>query len=458
MSVFDVFYYAGALIITLGVLITFHEFGHYWVARHFGVKVLRFSVGFGKSLWTRRAGPDQTEYTVAAIPLGGYVKMLDEREGEVAEAERDRAFNNQSLGVRTAIVAAGPIFNFVLAILLYWVMFMIGVQGLKPIVGDIDPQSAAEQAGLLEGDQITAVGDAPVSTWKGVVLALLNQSMDKARIELRVTTTDGADIVRIMDAPSLEQEGNILENTGIHPGSPKLDAVIDEVVAAGAAEAAGLQVGDRILSSDDTRIESWTQWVTLVRASPQQAMQIAIERDGEQLQLTITPGIKESDEGEQRGFIGARVRVPEGFEETWASWRATQQFGPVEAFGQALGKSWEMTSLTLRLLGKMLTGQATVKNLSGPLSIAQYAGQSASIGLAQFLGFLALVSLSLGILNLMPVPVLDGGHLLFYLIEFVRGKPLSEDAMVWGQKVGIFLLLGLMTIAFYNDLNRLFGP
>lgn len=456
MSVFDFFYYAAALVVTLGVLITFHEFGHYWVARRCGVKVLRFSVGFGSALWSRRYGPDQTEYTLAALPLGGYVKMLDEREGEVAEAERGRAFNNQSLGKRTAIVIAGPLFNFVLAIALYWVMYMVGVAGLKPYVGEVEAGSYADQAGLIKGDQITAVGGTDTPTWKGVVLAMLDQAMDGDTVELQIQGADGASLIRVMQAPSLQQEGNLLENIGLEPGSPTLPPVLDEVVAGGAAERAGLQAGDRVVEADGEPIDSWLQWVKLVRAGPDKPMNISVDRDGQSLEMQITPTRKLGDDGEH-GQVGARVRVPDDFQQTWDSWRAVEQFGPVAALGQALSKTWDMSVLTLRLLGKMLTGQATVKNISGPLSIAQFAGQSASIGVAQFLGFLALVSLSLGILNLLPVPVLDGGHLLYYLIEFLRGKPLSEDAMLWGQKVGMILLLGLMTLAFYNDLNRLFG-
>ena len=456
MSVFDFFYYAAALVVTLGVLITFHEFGHYWVARRCGVKVLRFSVGFGTALWSRRYGADQTEYTLAALPLGGYVKMLDEREGEVAEAERERAFNNQSLGKRTAIVIAGPLFNFVLAILLYWVMYMVGVSGLKPFIGEVGAGSYAEQAGLLKGEQITAVGGIATPTWKGVVLAMLDQGMDSDTLELQVQGRDGASLVRVMQAPSLQQEGNLLENVGLEPGSPTLPPVLDEVIAGGAAEQAGLMAGDRVVAADGEPIDSWLQWVKRVRAGPGEPMNISVERDGQLLEMQITPASKLDEDGEH-GQVGARVRVPDDFQQSWDSWRAVEQFGPVDALAQALGKTWDMSVLTLRLLGKMLTGQASVKNISGPLSIAQFAGQSASIGIAQFLGFLALVSLSLGVLNLLPVPVLDGGHLLYYLIEFLRGKPLSEAAMLWGQKVGMMLLLGLMTLAFYNDLNRLFG-
>jgi len=290
-----------------------------------------------------------------------------------------------------------------------------------------------------------------------VILAMLDQSMDGTTLELDIETADGQRVVRVMQAPSLEEEGNLLDNSGLQPGQPALLPVIDEVVDGGAASEAGLLPGDRVVSADGQRMDSWSQWVKLVRAAPGQVLMVAIERDGGMLDKLITPGVKSDDEGEH-GYIGARVRVPDDFKQTWESWRAVQQFGPLAAFGEALEKTWDMSVLTLRLLGKMLTGQASVKNISGPLSIAQFAGQSASIGLSQFLGFLALVSLSLGVLNLLPVPVLDGGHLLYYLIEFLRGKPLSEDVMIWGQKIGITLLLGLMTLAFYNDLNRLFGP
>lgn len=457
MSFLDLLYYAGALIVTLGLLITFHEFGHYWVAKRCNVKVLRFSVGFGKALWSRRAGPDQTEYRVAALPLGGYVKMLDEREGEVAEGERARAFNTQSVGKRTAIVAAGPLFNFVLAILLYWIMYMVGVVGLKPILGEVPPGTAAAEAGLVEGDRIDQVGGTPVSTWKGLVLALLDHALDGPQVEFTVTRATGEQVVRVMQAPSLADQGSILENSGLQPGSPHLSPVIDEVVAGGAADIAGLTPGDRITLADGGAIDSWSQWVDVVRAKPGAAIAVEVIRDGRPLQLTLTPAVKQTDDGEQ-GYIGARVRVSDEARAAWEAWRAVQRYGVAEAFGQALDKTWEMSVLTLRLVGKMLTGEATVRNLSGPISIAQYAGQSASIGLAQFLGFLALVSLSLGILNLMPVPVLDGGHLLYYFIEFVRGKPLSDEAVIWGQKVGVVLLLGLMTLAFYNDLDRLLSP
>ncbi len=443
-----------SFVVALGILITVHEFGHFWVARRLGVKVLRFSIGFGRPLWRRTGRVDGTEYVIAAIPLGGYVKMLDEREGPVVPEERDRAFNRQSLKVRSAIVAAGPLFNFLFAILAFWLIFVTGDTGTRPWIGSVAPDSLAWQAGFRPDDEVLAVADRSTPTWESAVYALLRESVEDRDLPVRVRDADGVEQVRMLPGQRLArlaEEGNILDGIGLTPKRPTLPPVIGRVVPGEAAERAGLRTGDRILSVDGARVDSWNGLVEMVRQNPGRILRLEVERGGSWIELSLPVGVREAD-GRRIGRIGAGVEVPEGL---YDAYRAEFRLGPLEAVGAATAKTWDMSLFMLRMLGRMLTGEASVKNLSGPISIAQTAGRTASYGLVYFLKFLALVSISLGVLNLLPVPVLDGGHLLFFLIEALKGSPLSEEWQLQGQRIGIAILLALMGLAFYVDIARL---
>jgi regulator of sigma E protease len=443
-----------AFIVALGILISFHEYGHFWVARKFDVKILRFSIGFGKPLWKKYFGRDKTELVIAAVPLGGYVKMLDEREGSVPPHERDRAFNRKPLGQRTLIVLAGPVFNFIFAIFAYWVMYMVGLTGLKPVVGEISPASIAASAGIKVEDEIIAVGGRKTVTWTMVVDALLNDIMRTSEVKftLRDAQTREREVWVNISSISIDDiaETGILETLGIKPRQFIVPAIIGEVQAGLAAGRAGLKAGDRIIAADGNPVSNWTDWVDYVRAHPDADIHVEIQRNEERLTLVLRPERKILESGEVIGFIGASNQPPDMLV-------AEESYSFFPAFAKALVRTWDMSWLTLRMLGKMLTGDASVKNLSGPISIAQYAGQSAQNGIAAFLWFLGIVSVSLGVLNLLPVPLLDGGHLMYYLVEFVKGRPVSESAQILGQQIGLALLFGLMILVFYNDIMRLFG-
>ncbi|GAB6068564.1 sigma E protease regulator RseP [Methylothermus subterraneus] len=438
-------------ILALGVLITFHEFGHFWVARRLGVKVLRFSIGFGAPLWRYRKSPEDTEFVVGALPLGGYVKMVDEREGEVAAADLPYAFNRQPLLVRAAIVAAGPLFNLLLAVLLYWIVGVGGETGLKPIVGQVEPNSLAAQAGFQKGDEIVAIGGEEAPTWTQVITLLFAEVVERQTIPVEVLTPAGDRRVLILEIPKeLAENPNLLgQKLGLKPFEPPLPPVLAQVEPGSPAKASGLRPGDRIVAVDDVPIEDWRQLVEIVRKRPKQPLKLKVERQNQILTLTLTPEETPNHEGR----IGAGVKVAP---ELYAPYRVTYRLGPVEALVAAVGKTFEFSWLTLKMLGKMLIGEASVQNLSGPISIAQYAGQSAALGISYFLKFLAVVSISLGVVNLLPIPVLDGGHLTFYLVEAVRGKPLSEQAMARFQQIGMAILIALMALAMFLDIQRLF--
>ncbi|HHJ17710.1 MAG TPA: RIP metalloprotease RseP [Gammaproteobacteria bacterium] len=444
-----------AFIVAISILVAVHEFGHFWVARKLGIRVLRFSIGFGKPLWIRRFGSDATEFAISALPLGGYVKMLDEREGEVAPEDIPRAFNRQPLWARSAVLLAGPMFNFLFAIAAYWLIFVSGVPGWRPVVGEIAPQSVAAEAGFQERDEFVSVAGKPAPTWDAATLELLDAALAGSKVEVKVRRPDTTQRILYIDfstVPDALDKGGLLNNLGLSVWRPRIPAVIDRVVPGAPAEQAGLQAGDRVISVDGKPVEHWGEWVKYVRARPLQTLRVGVLRGAEELEITLVPRAKE-DKGKTIGQIGAYVRNPGDAH----NMRTEVRYGVFEAGGKSLHKTWEMTTLTLRTLWGMLAGRASVENISGPISIAQYAGSSASSGLTSFLRFLAIVSISLGVLNLLPVPVLDGGHLLYNVIEWLRGKPLSEAAQQVGQQVGILLLLALMSIAFYNDLSRVFG-
>ncbi|MBU1191999.1 MAG: RIP metalloprotease RseP [Gammaproteobacteria bacterium] len=449
-----VLFSAAAFVLALGVLIAVHEFGHYWVARRAGVKVLRFSLGFGKPLWRHTYGADQTEFVLAAIPLGGYVKMLDEREGEVPAQDLSRAFNRKPLPQRMAVVVAGPAFNFLFAIFAYWALFIYGVPGVKPMLDVPEPTGLAAQSGIEERDLLLAIDGKSTPTWDVAIMQLLDGALDRKRLALDVESVDGHKRTLYLDltqAEGLLDRGDLLDALGLKAWRPVLPAVIDRVVADAAAAVAGLQPGDRIVSADGQIIADWDAWVSYVQQRPEQSIQVQIERDGAQLELSLRPDRAEIDDG-VIGRIGAYVRMPP---ELGAELRTETRYGPVAALQKSVAKTWDMSVLTLRTLWKMVVGEASLDNISGPISIAQYAGQSASIGLGTFLSFLAIVSISLGVLNLLPVPVLDGGHLMYYLIELLKGSPVSERTEMLGQRIGIAVLFALMSLALFNDFARL---
>ncbi|MFU8820336.1 MAG: RIP metalloprotease RseP [Gammaproteobacteria bacterium] len=443
-----------AFIVAIGVLVAVHEFGHFWVARRLGIKVLRFSIGFGRPLW-RRSGADGTEYWVSAIPLGGYVKMLDEREGDVAPDDLPRAFNRQSPSRRIAVLFAGPAFNFLFAIAVYWIMFVVGVPAVKPLIGAIEPGSAAAEAGLRSGDRIVAVDGSSTDTMMAAQLGLLKAMVPGGRATLELEAPDGnrrtAHIEYVGDTHALTEPGAMFPGLGIGLWRPQIPAVIGELVPEGTAAASGLEPGDRVLSVDGRPVAGWDELVAVVRARPGETVDVVLERAGATRSLALFIGAAD-DEGQRVGRIGAGPRVTA---DLWDPVRTEQRFGPVGAIGQAVGETWRMSALTVTMMGRMVLGQVSVKNISGPINIAQAAGFTAAAGLTAFLSFLAIVSISLGIINLLPIPLLDGGQIVYQCVEVAKGSPVSERAQIIGQQVGILLLLMLMTFAFYNDIVRL---
>lgn len=448
-------FYLAAFAVVIGVLVVFHELGHYVAARFCGVKVLRFSFGFGRILWRKRLGADQTEWAISLFPLGGYVKMLDEREGEVGAAEAHRAFNRQGVGKRSLIVAAGPAANFLLAILLYWAVFIHGTEELLPLLGTPPAGTSAATAAIRNGEQVRAVDGRPVATWNDLRWQLLQKAVDQDSVELE-TIADGNIVFRRLPLAAAGEkgwEGDPLERLGIRFFRPDLPPVIGKLVASAPGARAGMQAGDRILAIDGAAVATWYEVVERIRDGAGRKLHFDLDRGGAAIAVEVVPEAV-SEHGKMVGKIGVAVAESP---DTQRPLRVFVSYGVGESFQLAVMETWNKSVFTLAMMGKMLTGEVSWKNLSGPVTIADYAGQSARLGLDYYLRFMALVSISLGVLNLLPVPVLDGGHLLYHMIEVVRRRPLSERAMEIGQRIGLSILFALMAFAFFNDLSRLFN-
>ncbi|MDZ7593439.1 MAG: RIP metalloprotease RseP [Thiobacillus sp.] len=439
-------------LIAIGILVVVHEFGHYLAARLAGVKVLRFSVGFGKPLLSRRFGRDRTEWVLSALPFGGYVKMLDEREGDVPAAEAHRSFNRATVWRRFGIVSAGPIANFLLAIVFYWALFLHGLPAMKPMIGEPPAGTPAAQAGLAAGDEIRRVNGHETQSFQDLRLNLLRAGVAGDALVLDLANGRSVRLdAEPMQTENLEQD--ILRPLGIVRYDPVLDPVIGRVLPDGAAARAGFQPGDRLLAADGDPLASWQDWVQMIRQHPAQPLRIEYERQGRRGELTVVPDAVD-EAGQRVGKIGAGPQIDEA---VLAMLMTEVRYGPVDALWHGAVKTWDMSLFTLEMMGRMVMGQVSWKNLSGPLTIADYAGQSAALGWISFVGFLALVSVSLGVLNLLPIPLLDGGHLMYYVAEVFTGRPVSERTMEIGSRIGMILLLLLMSFALFNDLQRLIG-
>lgn len=447
------------LAVALGLLVSFHEFGHFWVARRAGVRVLQFSIGFGPALWSRRARSG-TEYRIAAIPLGGYVRMLDEREGAVAPEELDQAFNRKSLGWRTAIVAAGPLFNLLFALAAFWLMFTIGVPETRPVAGEVSGVAAI--AGLQSEDLILAVNEQSTQTWTHVLLALMPRALDGKPTALSVEDPEGRQRRLILDLTRLPagfDEADLLGEIGLQPWLPDLPPLIGGVAEGTPAAYAGLRAGDRIVRLNEAEVSGWRDVARLIpelgldERGQTRTMEVTLERDGRQITLDLHPVMNEG-----RAVVG--IQAPAADEALLARVERSftvLRYGPLAASGQAWSETVRLTSASFGILGRMITGRASLKNLSGPITIAQMAHSSALMGFSRFLFFLGLISLSLAIINLLPIPVLDGGHLMYYLVEWIKGSPVSEATQAASQYLGILVVVGLMSLAIFNDLLRLFS-
>lgn len=440
-----------AFIIALGVLITVHEFGHFWVARRCGVRVERFSIGFGKALWQRR-DKQGTEYVIALIPLGGYVKMLDERVESVPAELRHQAFNHKAVWQRASIIAAGPVANFIFAIFAYWVVFIHGVPGVRPVVGEIVNGSVAAQAQIVSGMELKAVDGIETPDWDAVRMALIGKIGDAqtvltvSRFGEEATQQKAVDLRNWQFEPDKEDPVVAL---GIRPRGPQIETTLAEVQADSPASVAGLQAGDRIVKVDGQPLTQWQSFVMQVRDNPGKEMVLDVNRNGETVQLHLTPEARPGTKAE--GFAGVIPRVvplPDAY-------KTVRQYGAFDAIGDASAKTWQLMKLTVSMLGKLITGDVKLNNLSGPISIAQGAGLSAEYGMIYYLMFLALISVNLGIINLFPLPVLDGGHLLFLAIEKIKGGPVSERVQDFSYRIGSILLVLLMGLALFNDFSRL---
>jgi len=448
----DFIWNIAAFIVAISILVCFHEFGHYWVARRVGVKVLRFSLGWGKP-WKTFRSKDGVEWVLAPWPIGGYVKMLDEREGPVAAHEKHLAFNNQSVPKRMAILVAGPLANFILAFFVYWLVLVCGISdALKPEVGTPLAGSAAERAGLRAGDLVVQIGERRIATFEALQNELLDAALDRRELALTVRDSAGAERLLSLDLQGVRFDPDLLfGDLGLVPNRPLTPPVIASVLAGKPAEAAGFQAGDRLLTRDGEAVASWEDWQRWVRANPGVAVVIGFERNGETLQRSLTLG-DDLQQGRRVGLFGAGATgapLPE-------SMRVAYRVGPLDAIPEAAHRTWQTTALILKSLRGMVTGEISLKNVSGPIQIAEVTGYAAQVGLLYFLGILAGISISLGVLNLLPVPLLDGGHLLMYAIEGIKGKPLSERVQIAGQYVGIAFIGMLMVLAFYNDIMRQF--
>ncbi|OGA18029.1 MAG: RIP metalloprotease RseP [Betaproteobacteria bacterium RIFCSPLOWO2_12_FULL_63_13] len=443
-----------AFIIALAILIVVHEYGHYLVARLAGVKVLRFSIGFGRPLWLRRLGVDGTEWALCLIPLGGYVKMLDEHEGPVAPAELHRAFNRKSVWRRFAVVSAGPLANFLLAVALYWMLFLNGVQEAKPVLGAPEPGSIAAAANLKRGDTILNINGENITSWQEARWRILQLAVEKKPARLEILDSANRIDWRTLDFARFASdgfEGDPLARMGLQIFRPDIEPVIGQVMAEGVAERSGLRAGDRVTAVDDRPIGTWTDLVASVRAHPGVRIKVEFKRGGEKINIELTPEAIEHS-GKKFGRIGASPHIDP---QAMKGLVTTVSYGPLRALQLAFERTFDTAVFSLKMLGKMLVGEVSWRNLSGPVTIADYAGQSAQHGIAAYVAFIALISISLGVLNLLPIPLLDGGHLMYYVVEIIKGSPVSDRVMELGQRFGLSLLLFLMAFAFYNDINRL---